>query len=308
MKMKKILITPRSFSRYGEHAVELLRNKGYEVIVNNTGKQHSYERFCELASDVEGIILGVDQVDSNMLENSKQLKVISRFGVGVDNIDLEKAKELGIEVKRAIGPNATSVAELTMGLFFTLARDIYSNIREVKEGQWNKTSGMELLNRTVGIVGLGAIGREVARIARGIGMNVIAYDPFVDKECDVEMKTFEELMEESDFVTLHMPLTHENKHIVNKQTLSLMKPSAFLVNTARGDLVNEEDLYQALTNGVIAGAAEDVFSVEPPAKDEKLLQLDNFLLCAHIASLTKNAEINTINLTVSNLLEILENN
>ncbi len=309
--MGKILITPRSFSRYGEQAIELMESKGYEVTVNTTGKPYSYEKFCELSSDVDGIILGVDTVDEQMLKGAKNLKGISRFGVGIDNIDAEIANQLGIEIARAVGSNSTSVAELAVGFFFTLARNVVQNVNEVKAGKWNKASGVELRNKTVGVIGLGAIGKEVSRMSQGIGMKVIGYDPFVNKEemkekYNIDIKSFEEVLQESDFVTLHMPLTEENKYLINKATLRLMKSTAYLINTARGDLVNEDDLYEALIENIIAGAAADVFSNESPSKDEKLLKLDNFILSSHIASLTVNAELNTINLATHNLLEILE--
>ncbi|MBP2657753.1 MAG: 3-phosphoglycerate dehydrogenase [Firmicutes bacterium] len=309
--MRKILITPRSFSRYGAKAIEGMKSKGYEVIVNTTGKPYSYEEFYELSSDVDGIILGVDTVDEHVLMGAKNLRGISRFGVGIDNIDVETANRLGIKIARAVGSNCTSVAELAVAFFFTLARNVVINVNEVKAGKWNKSSGLELKNKTVGILGLGAIGKEVSRISQGIGMRVIGYDPFVSKEemkekYNIEMKCFEEVLKESDFVTLHMPLTEENNGLMNKATLGLMKSTSYLINTARGGLINEEDLYAALTNKVIAGAATDVFSKEPPSKDEKLLRLDNFILCSHIASLTVNAEMNTIDLATHNLLKILE--
>ncbi|MDF2523815.1 MAG: Phosphoglycerate dehydrogenase [Clostridiales bacterium] len=308
--MGKILITPRSFSRYGEQAIDLMESKGYEVTVNTTGKPYSYEKFCELSSDVDGIILGVDTVDEQMLKGAKNLKGISRFGVGIDNINVEIADRLGIKIARAIGSNSTSVAELAVGFFFTLARNVVKNVNEVKAGKWNKASGMELRNKTVGVIGLGAIGKEVSRMSQGIGMKVIGYDPFVNKEemkekYNIDMKSFEEVLQESDFVTLHMPLTEENKYLMNKATLRLMKSTAYLINTARGGLVNEDDLYEALIENIIAGAAADVFSNESPSKDEKLLKLDNFILSSHIASLTVNAELNTINLATHNLLKIL---
>ncbi|CUH97335.1 hypothetical protein P22_3462 [Propionispora sp. 2/2-37] len=309
--MAKILITPRSFARYGDKAVALMQAKGYEVIVNTTGNPYTYQEFCELAADVEGIILGVDRVDGPMLTRATQLKAISRFGVGIDNIDMEAATRLGIKIARAVGSNCTSVAELAVGFFFALARHIVQNANEVKAQQWNKISGQELKDKTVGVLGLGAVGKEVTRIAQGIGMKVIGYDPYANqeeckKQYHIDVKSFEAVLRESDFVTLHMPLMEDTEYLMNKTTLSLMKPTAYLVNTARGGLVNEDDLYEALQEKTIAGAAADVFSIEPPAKGAKLLQLDNFLLTSHIASLTVNAEMNTIALATHNLLNLLD--
>jgi len=310
--MKKILITPRSFSRYGDAAIKWMEKNGYEVISNRTGKPYSYEKFCELSSDVEGIILGVDRVDEHMLRGARKLKGISRFGVGIDNIDIETARKLGIKIKRAIGSNSTSVAELTVGFLFVMARNLVNNVNEVKAGGWKKTSGDELYGKTIGLVGLGSIGQKVAVMAQSIGMKVVGYDPFVDKnefrkKYNIDVINFETVIKESDYVSLHLPLNQETKGIINKEVLELMKPTAYLINTARGGLINEKDLYDALSQQIIAGAAADVISAEPPDKNNKLLSLRNFCLSPHIASLTINAEKNAIDLAAKNLLQILEN-
>jgi phosphoglycerate dehydrogenase-like enzyme len=309
--MKKILVTPRSFSRYGETAIKKMESKGYTVIYNTTGRQYSYEEFCSLASDADGIILGVDRVDADMLQRAKKLKGISRFGVGIDNIDVDTAKQLGIGIRRTVGSNSVSVAELAVSFFFALSKNLVQCVNEVKDGRWNKISGQELKGKTVGILGLGAVGKEVMRITQGIGMKVMGYDPFVNKEemeaaYNIRIGSIEEILRESDYVTLHMPLTEDTKNLMNKDTLRMMKPSAYLINTARGGLVDEEALHEALSRQWIAGAAEDVFSVEPPAANEKLLQLDNFILSPHVASLTKDAELTSIHMATDNLLALLQ--
>jgi Phosphoglycerate dehydrogenase and related dehydrogenases len=309
--MGKILITPRSFSRYGSEAIKLMEAKGYEIISNQTGKSYSYEKFCELSSDVEGIILGVDRVDEYMLRGAKKLRGISRFGVGIDNIDVKTANQLGIKVARAIGSNSTSVAELTVGFLFILARNLVDNVNEVRAGNWNKTSGNELCGKTLGLIGLGAIGQKVAAMAQSVGMKIIGYDPFVDtlefkQKHNIDVIGFEAVLRQSDYVSLHMPLVEETQGVINKEALQLMKRTAYLINTARGGLINEDDLYEALIKHRIAGAAADVLIAEPPDKNAKLLALDNFVLSPHIASLTVNAEKNTIDLATKNLLQMLE--
>jgi D-3-phosphoglycerate dehydrogenase len=308
---KKVVISARTFLKSGQDAIKMLTDKGYEVITNTTGRPFTYEEMYELSADVDGIIVGLDKIDKELLDNAKNLKVVCKFGVGVENIDVEYAEKLGVKVERAIGSNSTSVAELAIGLIFQLAREIVQNANEVKAGKWNKTLGIELKGKTLGILGFGNIGKQVARIAHGIGMKILAYDPYVNpesalKDYDVQMMLVEDILKSSDFVTLHMPLTDENRYIINSETLSMMKKTAYLVNTARGDLVDEEALYDALKNGVIAGAAEDVFSKEPPEADSKLLKLDNFILTSHLGAVTADANANMINQSVENLLRVLE--
>lgn len=305
----KILITPRSFVKAKDKALELLNKYDFEIIENTTSKTFDEEQMFKMCSDVDGIIVGVDPVTEKVLRNAKNLKAISKYGVGLDNIDLDVAKELGIKVERAVGTNATSVAELTIGLFFTIARGIEASAGSVREGGWGRTIGCEITGKTVGIIGLGAIGREVARMARGLGMKIIGYDPYFSdteylKKMDIEMKKLEDLYANSDFITLHLPLTDETKHMINSGTLKMMKDTAFIVNTARGELVDEEALYEALVNGVIAGAAQDVFSKEPPGK-HKLLELDNFILTAHIGAQTKEAVERMVIQSTKNLIKML---
>ena len=310
--MKKILITPRSFSRYGNQSVQYMQSKGYQVIINQTGAPYSYEEFCKLASDVEGIILGVDIVDKPLLQKAKNLRAISRFGVGIDNIDVEAANQLGIKIARTVGSNSTSVAELTVGFLFMLARNLIDNVNAVKTGLWEKNSGNELCGKTIGLIGLGAIGRKVAAITQGLGMETIGYDPFVDKDdvkqqSNIDVLDFNDVLRKSDYISLHLPLNTNTEGIMNKTSFALMKSSAYLINTARGGLVNEDDLYDALADCKIAGAAADVLATEPPDRNTKLLTLKNFFLSPHIASLTLAAEKNTIDLATKNLLQMLEN-
>lgn len=308
---KKIVINTKTFVKSGQYAVKMLTDKGYEVVTNTATKSFTYEEMYELCSDTYGIIAGLDKIDEAFLKNAKNLKVISRFGVGVDGIDLEAAKRHGVKVERAIGSNSTSVAEMAVGLIFALARGIVKSTCEVKGGKWVKPIGTELKGKTLGILGLGNVGRETARIAHGIGMEIAAYDPFISPESisrdlNVQMMPIDEILKCADFITLHMPLTDENRNLMNIEKLRLMKKTAYLVNTARGGLVNEDDLYDALKNGVIAGAAEDVFSKEPPEAGSKLLSLDNFILTPHLGAVTADATKKMIDMSVANLLKVLE--
>jgi D-3-phosphoglycerate dehydrogenase len=232
--------------------------------------------------------------------------------MGTDNIDLNAASELNIEVRNAAGTNNVSVAEHAIGLLFAAARRIPQNVADVKLGNWQRVMGIELTGKTIGVVGGGQIGREVALRAKGIGMRVLLYDPFLRDEDYLvnngirRAERLEKLLSESDAVSLHVPYTPDTKHLINSGTLSLMKSSSILINTSRGELVDEEALYEALTSNRISAAAQDVFSVEPPEANDKLLGLDNFLLTSHTGAFTKEAVERMATVSTRNLLDMLE--
>ncbi|WP_213995901.1 phosphoglycerate dehydrogenase [Tepidanaerobacter syntrophicus] len=307
---KKILITPKSFFHARDKADEIFSQFDLDIIENSTGKTLTKQEMIELCSDVDGVIVGLDPMDEEVLRNAKNLKAISKYGVGLDNIDLKVAEELGIKVRKAEGTNTRSVAELTIGLFFALSRSIPKTVADVKDGRWDRTIGTEVGAKIVGIIGFGAIGREVARMASGLNMEIMAYDPYfsdaeLTKAMDVKITNIDEILEKADFITLHLPLNEETNKIINSKTLSRMKQTAYLVNTARGELVDENALYNALKNGIIAGAAQDVFSQEPPDKQNKLVALDNFILTPHIGAYTKEATERMVITSAKNLIEML---
>jgi len=307
---KKILITPKSFFRARDKADEIFSQFDLDIVENNTGKTLTKQQMIELCSDVDGVIVGLDPMDEEVLRNAKNLKAISKYGVGLDNINLKVAEELGIKVRKAEGTNTRSVAELTIGLFFALSRSIPKTVADVKDGRWDRTIGTEVGAKIVGIIGFGAIGREVARMAYGLNMEIMAYDPYfsdaeLTKAMNVKMTNIDEILEKADFITLHLPLNEETNKIINSKTLSKMKQTAYLVNTARGELVDEDALYNALKNGIIAGAAQDVFSQEPPDKQNKLVALDNFILTPHIGAYTKEATERMVITSAKNLIEML---
>lgn len=309
---EKILITPKSFKKFKEKAYPLLEAKGYEIIENNLGRTMTENEIIEFAGKgVVGIIIGIDPLPAPVLEKLKDLKAISKYGVGMDNIALDKASELGIKVKNALGTNNVSVAELAIALMFTMARGIPTNSAGVKSGGWDRSMGFELTGKKLGLVGGGQIGREVAKRARGLAMEVAICDPYftddgflkqygINKQDSLEM-----LLAESDIISLHLPATAETRDLINKNTLGLMKPNAILINTSRGELVDESALYDALSTGKIAAAAQDVFSSEPPSGEERLLKLDNFILTPHIGAYTGEAIEKMALVSTNNLLEML---
>jgi len=311
--MAKILITPKSFQKYKQQPFEMLQVAGYEIIENTTGKTLSEEQLLKLATDdIIGIIVGVDPLSTQVLEAFKGLKAISKYGVGMDNIHLEKAKELGVLVKNAIGTNNISVAELAIGLMFECSRRLSSTINEVKKFSWERTIGTELTNKNLSIFGGGQIGKEVAKRARGLEMNVTIYDPyfndqeFLDTYGVTRTVEFLDAVSQADILTLHLPVTEDTKHLVNENVLKQMKPSAILINTSRGELVDEKALYEALNSGSIAVAAQDVYSQEPPAQGDSLVQLPNFILTPHIGAYTNEAIERMAIVSTRNLLEMLE--
>jgi phosphoglycerate dehydrogenase-like enzyme len=230
----------------------------------------------------------------------------------MDNIDLDRAAELGIKVKNAVGTNSISVAELAIGLMFESARRLSEHIKTVKSFRWDRSMGIELSGKRLAVIGGGQIGKEVAKRCRGLQMDVTIYDPYFNDpgflvEYGVERsEDFDALIRSADVVTLHLPATEETKHMMDDDVFSKMKPTAILINTARGELVDEQALYEALSRGQIAVAAQDVYSKEPPEEGDPLLSLPNFLLTPHLGAFTKEAVERMAVRSTENLLEMLK--
>lgn len=289
----------------------LFEKQGCETIRNPYGRILTEEEMCELCRDVDGVIVGVDPISARVMSGAKHLKGISKYGAGTDNIDIDTAEDLGIAIRTAVGTNATSVAELTIGLLICLCRHIPYSVSSTRNGDWNRRRGHEVMGSTVGLVGCGSIGREVARRISALGANVLIYDAVeIDRgsmeACRGKQVDLETLLAESDIVSLHCPSTPQTTELINRDTIACMKDGAMLINTARGDLVNEEALYEALVEGKLAGAAQDVFSSEPPERGHKLLNLDNFILTAHIGALTEEAVMRMATKAIENMVELLQ--
>ncbi|MNO71829.1 (S)-sulfolactate dehydrogenase [compost metagenome] len=306
----KVLITPRGFANYGLDKVRYMESKGLEVHYNNTGKAYTKEEFYNLASDADAIIVGVDIIDKELIDKCPNLKVVCKFGVGTDNIDVDYAKEKGIFVGRTVGSNSKAVAEHVIALMFADAKNLYNTAKEVKDHKWNKPTGQEISGKTLGIIGFGMIGKHIANFANGLGMKVYAYDAFeitdeTAKEFNVEKKSFEEIIAESDYVSLHVPLLESTKNMLSTEEFKKMKNDACLINAARGGIVDEEALYEALINKEIRSAYFDVYSTEPPTEDDKLLALDNFVLTPHTAARTIESEKRTCEMSTEIILQNL---
>lgn len=309
----KVLITPRGFANYGLDQIEWMEKQGISVHYNNTGLAYTHDEFVELAKDCDGIIVGVDKMDKEMMSQCPNLKVVCKFGVGTDNIDLDYAKEHNIYVGRTLGSNSKSVAEHVVGLMFSEAKNLYSCIKDVKENKWVKPTGYEINGKTLGIIGFGAIGKHLAHFVKGLDMKVLVYDMFpiskeIADEYSVEVVNLHTLLKESDYISLHIPLTPETENFISKKEFDVMKSNACIINAARGGIVDEEALYEALVNKVIRSACFDVFSVEPPSSDNKLLALDNFFLTAYTAARTQEAEKRTCEMSAKIIVEKLIDN
>lgn len=306
----KVLITPRGFANYGLDQIKIFKENGIDVHYNDTGVAYTHDEFKALAKDVDAIIVGVDKMDKDMLKGCPKLKAICKFGVGTDNIDLDYCKEKNIYVGRTIGSNSKSVAEHVIAMMFAEAKNMYTTIKDVKDGNWNKPTGYEVSGKSLGIIGFGMIGKYLADFANGLGMCVYAYDAFpIDlKEAEkyhVEIKSLDEIIETCDYISLHVPLLESTKNMISTDEFKRMKSNACLLNAARGGIVDEEALYNALINKEIRSACFDVFSVEPPNKNEKLLALDNFLLTSHTAARSVESEMRTCEMSTQIIIEQL---
>lgn len=303
--MARVVVLARSFARASSEPLDVLRNAGLEVEQRANSEPENEERVAELIGNAEAVIVGVDRIGQVVFERCPNLKVVSKHGVGVDNIDLEAARAHGVVVANAPGTNAESVADMAFLLILSCARSLPLLLERVREKNWGSpVLGIELEGKVLGIVGLGQIGKGVAKRALGFGMEVIYYDPFVEDKT-FRRVSLEELFAVADFVSLHAPLTSETRHLVNERLLRLMKREAFLINTARGELVDEEALFRFLKEGRIAGAGLDVLSFEPPF-ESPLLTLPNVIVTPHVAAHTREANVKMGKIAALNVVRVLE--
>ena len=306
---KRVAITPRTFGRDDE-PVRLLRAAGFELVFNPYDRPLNEAEMAELLEEADAAIVGLDPVTERVLERASRLKVVSKYGVGLDNIDLEAARRRGVAVTNTPGTNSGAVAELAIGLMLDVARKISLSDREIRSGIWRRHPGFELAGKRLGLVGTGTIGREVAARIKGFGMEIVCYDKCPDPRwadrAGASHLSLEELFATSDVVSLHLPLTEETHHLVSDRLISLMKPTAILINTARGGIVDEEALLRALRERRIAGAGLDVFEAEPPGASP-LCSLENVVLTAHIGAHTREAILAMGMAAARNVIERLQN-
>jgi phosphoglycerate dehydrogenase-like enzyme len=286
--MQKVLIAPMTLATLGGPFLQVLREAGFELVYPARAVQLTEDEVLAALHGISASLAGSEPYTARVLAANPSLRVIARAGVGYDAVDVAAATAHGVAVTITPGTNQDSVAEHTFSMILGLTRNLVSQHLGVKSGGWPRGTNLPLRGRTLGIAGLGRIGKAVALRGEAFGMRLLAYDPFPDSAFaaahNIPLVSFDRLLAESDFLTLHLPLTPESRYLINSQTLTRMKPTAFLVNTARGPLVREPDLIEALRNNRIAGAALDVFEEEPPGQSP-LFELDNVLLTPHAAGM-----------------------
>ncbi len=289
----KVLITATSFSEVTFEPEQRLIDAGYEIAHNPYGRPMTAEEVAPLLKGVDAIAAGVDDFSAPALAQADRLKIVAKHGAGVDNIGIDECTRRGIVVANIPGANAEAVADMALALMLAVARHIPEGDRTTKAGKWQNTYGTDLFQATVGLLGMGRIGKGVARRCRGFDARVLAYDPYFDaafaKENRVERAdSIEQVMREADFVSLHMPSTEETRKTINAERIALMKPTAILVNTARGAIVDEDALADALEAGRIFGAGLDVYAAEPPT-NSRLIKCARTVTMPHVSSNTPGA-------------------
>lgn len=288
-----VLVTPTSYAKHDARLRTELEQAVGRVIYSAVSRPLTSPEVAELLPGIDAYIAGLDVIDRAALQAADRLKVIARYGVGVEKVDLAAARERGIVVTNTPGANSASVAELTLGLMLALARRIPEAAAATRAGGWPRLSSMSLEGKTAGLLGFGGIGRETAKRLRAFGCAVLAYDPYADpaaaKALGVQLLPVEAVLNQSDIVSLHLPVTPETRGMVSAEFLAQMKRGSLLINTARGELVDDVALLGALESGHLSGAALDCFSVEPPGADHPLLALPQVIATPHAGAHTDGA-------------------
>lgn len=293
--MPRVLVTPFMLREGDWPALEILRSGGCKIVYPPAGRGVMDPATpMEVLRGVEAVLAGAEPYTREML-SQLHLKVIARMGVGYDSIDIPAATDYRVAVTIAPGTNDPSVAEVAMALILGVARGFPARDREVRSGEWKRISLPRLAGKTLGLAGLGRIGRAIVPRAQAFGLKIIACDPYANREFveqfGIELVSFDELLARSDVFSLHMPCTPETVDVINAGTIAKMKPGAIFINTARGGLVDEQALYEALKSGHLAGAGLDVYKVEPLPLDSPLLTLDNVLLSPHMGGLDHESQV-----------------
>lgn len=299
----KIKVTSPSFSKNIE-LKNLLEKSFPNSILNIEGKVFTQEELIEYLQDADGAIVGLDSINEEVLSKLPNLKVVSKYGVGLDNIDSVACEKYGVSVGWTGGVNKTSVAEMSLAFMISMIRELYLRSNQLKNGNWNKLGGYNLSGKTIGIIGVGYVGKELIRLLKPFNCKILVNDILDQKQFYKENNLIEvskeELFRLSDIVTLHVPLTEKTKYLISEKTLNMMKKTAYLINTSRGSIVNQNDLKKALKNNIIAGASLDVYEEEPP-KDKSFLNLENLICTPHIGGSSYESILNMGKSAIENL-------
>lgn len=304
--MHNILVSNIGFGIASPQSLKLLQNYG-NVILNKESVRFNEQSFIEKIANIEILIAGTEKITRAILEKAKNLKLISRVGVGVDNIDLDFVRKKKISISYTPEAPSEAVPEFTVALMLNLLKNISISDRKMHEKNWYRPMGRMLSSLTIGIVGAGKIGSKVINIVKLIEpkSKIIFYDPYLESMQDATKCNLDELFRNSDVVSLHMPLNHETKGLIDVNLLGVMKKESYFINTSRGGIVDEHSLYQMLKNNHLAGAAIDVFEIEP--YQGILTELDNCLLTSHIGSLTQEARALMESQVVEDIIRFIKN-
>lgn len=306
----KLLVTPTSLrNNKNSDAVKLLEQFADEIVFNPYDHPLTEEEIIPLLDGVDGYIAGLDYITGEVIKKAPDtLKVISRYGVGFERVDTKTAGEKGIIVTNTPGANSESVADMAIGLMIAVSRKITFLDSQVKAGKWPRTSGKEIFKKTMGILGLGAIGKAVALRAKGFSMDILAYDPYFDEnfalEHDIKKCTLEEVLSGSDFISLHLPVTESTLNIIDEDSINSMKDGVVIINTSRGGLINEQAAYNALKSGKITGLGLDAFEKEPPGISP-LFEFENVIATPHAGAHTAEAVDKMALMSVQNAIDVL---
>jgi D-3-phosphoglycerate dehydrogenase len=287
--MAKVLITTVPFSDKNRLPLNLLENAGIEYLINPYNRKLNEDQLAELGSDFDVIIAGTEAITDKVMMRASKLKLISRVGIGLDSVDLMSAKRRGIKVSYTPDAPAPAVAELTLGMMLTVLRSVNVSNMQMHQGTWQRIFGRRLAEVTVGIIGVGRIGSRVLWHMRSFGtprilVNDIMPNYQLNPGLKLEWVTKEQIYQEADIISLHLPLTHHTKNMIRREEILSMKPDAIIINTSRGGIINEHDLYEVMMTGHLSGAAIDVFEHEPYSGE--LAQIERCLLTAHMGSMS----------------------
>lgn len=301
----KVLVALQTFSEYSETPLKLLKNAELNVVMNDLGRRLNQDEIIKLGKHCDGVIAGVEPYDAHVLNNLASLKCISRSGVGIDNIDMETAKKRGITVLNTPDVVVQPVAEMTIAMIFDLLRFLTLHTNLLKSGQWKRRAGHLLRGRRVGIIGLGRIGRNVSETLKALGADVEGYDIYPDRAWAdrhaVKITSLPHILKTSDILCIHVSVLKETPLVLGEAEISQMKKGSIVINTSRGQVIDEAALYKALKSGHLAGAGLDVFSSEP--YNGPLCELDNVVLTPHISTLTEESRTEMEIQAVENLLK-----
>jgi len=304
----QVLITPRSFAMWDREPLQLLEKSALKIVHNPHQKPLTEDEMLDFVPEMDALLVGIDPVSTKVLHAAPRLKVISKYGSGLDNIDLATATEKGIVVTYTPGANSEAVADFSIGLMLACGRLIVEAHNSVRAGRWERFLGVDLYKKTLGVIGTGRIGRAVARRARGFDMKVLAYTRTPDlawaEHSGVNYVDLDTLLEQSDFVSVNIALTEQTRGLIDAEKLKIMKPTAVIVNTARGGIVEEEALADALEQGLIFGAALDVYT-EEPLRSKRLLAQERLVTTPHISAYSRGALLEMGMMAAGNLIRVL---